>query len=59
MVRDDCWYVEVVSKEVFGFEIRIKQAADLADQAEPKRGFRPFGLRVPWVLQGKIKKVLS
>jgi hypothetical protein len=50
-----------VNKEVFGFEIKRKQAADLADQAEPKGGFRPFGLRVPWELQRKIlkKKVLS
>ena len=43
-----------MSKEVFGFEIKIKQAAELADQAEPKGGFRPLGLRVPWELLGKI-----
>ena len=28
----------------------------LADQAEPKNGFRPYGLRVPRDLQGKLKR---
>ena len=41
---------------MFGFEIKIKHAADSADQAEPKGGFRPFGLRVPWVQQRKNLK---
>ena len=41
---------------MFGFELKIKHVADLADQAEPKGGFRPYGLKVPWVLQGNLKR---
>ena len=41
---------------MFGFEFRIKHAADSADQAEPKGGFRPFGLKVPRVQQMKKNK---
>ena len=37
-------------------KLKIKHSVALADQAEPKSGFRPYGLRVPWVLQGKFKR---
>ena len=41
---------------MFGFEFKITYAADSADQAEPKGGFRLFGLRVPWVQHRKNSK---
>ena len=37
-------------------KFRINHSVALADQAEPKNGFRPYGLRVPWVSAGKIQK---
>ena len=47
-------------KRVFGFEIKNKKCSvDLADQAEPKNGFRPYGLRVPWESAGKNQRGLS
>ena len=44
---------------MFGFEIKIKHSVALVDQAEPKNGFRPFVLRVPWESAGKTQKGLS
>jgi hypothetical protein len=40
-------------------KFKIKHYVALTDQAEPKIGFRPYDLRVPWELQGKIQKGLS
>ena len=42
---------------MFGFEFEIKQSADLADQAEPKGGFRPLCRKVPSVQQRKTKRI--
>ena len=37
-------------------KLKIKHSVALADQAEPKIGFRLYGLRVPWELQEKFKR---